>query len=265
MGREGGREREVLLWAALAAALSPVLADLARHLAATPWARYSVVFLFLTIRAALRDTTWASARGDGFVLLFLALGFEVLTVGGGIPRAGRVAIPLAVLGLARTRGYPRLAIAALIAWCVPVPNALVTMASPRLERGLAFASVGLWRDFGLALRLEGAQVVARQGRLALEAADGGIPLLALLSGMGWYAATLRGGRLGNSIGTAGVWAFSALPLQIGAVFLAVGVAGLGAPEAARLGLSYVPWIGAAMLSWRIAERAGIPSTGKVNV
>ena len=83
--------------------------------------------------------------------------------------------------------------------------------------------------------------------------------------MGWYAATLRGGRVASCIGTAGRWALSALPLQIGAVFVAVGVAGLGAPQAARLGLSYVPWLGAAMLSWRIAERAGFPSAGNVNV
>jgi hypothetical protein len=259
--RDRGVFRESVLWVALAIALSPVLTDLCKHLVASPWARYALAFPLLTLRAFLRGPGRERASADGFVLLLLALGFELLAVGGGIPREGRLALPLAALGLARARGIPAFAVAALFTWWVPVPHALVTLGSPYLEASLVNASVGFWQKLGLVLHVEGVRAVGPHGALALDAADGGVPLLGLLSGIGWYAATLRGSRLQRLIATAGAWALLAFPIQAVAVLLAVGVTAWGAPDVARLGLNDFLWLTVAMLGWTVAETDATPREG----
>jgi len=264
MGAEGTQRRERLLWLALAMALSPVLADLGSHLAKTPWTRYVLVFPLLTARAIPRCPARVRPQRDGFALLLLALGLELLTLGGGLTSLARVAIPLAAFGLARALGRPLLAVATLTTWWLPVPNTFVALTSPGLESALVVAAAALWKALGVTLRLEGSRVVGMHGMLALEAADGGLPLAAVLSGLGWYAATLRGRALGSRLRTAGAWAVLALPVQVFAIFVAIGAAGLSAASAARLGLTY-EWVGVAVLGWITAERGAVVRSGEVGM
>ena len=261
MAGEGGKVSEGLLWLSLSVALSPVLVDLAAYLTVTPWAQYVLIFPLVTVRALVRCHRSVTPKRDGIALLFLAIGIELLAVRSGVPRAGQIAIPLAALGLARSLGRPLLAVAALTLWWIPVP---LTLASQVLVSDLLAAATALWQGLGLHLVIEGSRVVGPGGSLAVQPADAGIPLAALLSGLGYYAATLRGRTLGIRMRTAGAWAVFALPVQSLAVFLAIGTTGLAGADFARHGLSYAPWLGAATVGWIVAERGARFRPGEGN-
>lgn len=229
-----------LLAAAVTIALSPVLRDLAVHWVEEPSAQYSLLFVPLAALAAVSDPVRRPIRRDGYLWLAIAAALVVFAVGAGLERVGRLAIPLAALGLARLAGRPSLARAALAAWIVPVPTALVR-AAPDLERlvaaGLAAVGLGALEPHGDALAF-----VAAGGSLPLGPADGGLPLAVLLAGLGWLRGSLRGARTSRLVAGSLCWALCAIPIQVVALAVAVAALHLGAPALGRAWLDHALWV-----------------------
>jgi hypothetical protein len=247
------RERQLLrglLWLALAICLSPVLVDLARHLAAEPWALYVLLFPPILARCALRERPDAPSARMGAALLAIALALELVAVGGGVERLGRLGLPLAVIGMSRAFGLLSWQAALLSLWWVPLPHFLLSLFSPALET--VWLHVVAWPldRVGADIAVEAALVRAGAGELALSEPDGGLPLAALLSGLGWYAsARLREGPW-RCVRRAATWGAFAFPLQAAAVGLSAAGLVLGVPgESLQLFLQlfWIPTAAAGLL------------------
>jgi hypothetical protein len=260
-GATGTAWRASALWLGLAAALSPVLADLAQHWAAEPWARYSAVFVPLALSLAWSDAPSRRPRADGWLWIALALALALVSAGGGMARLGRPAIPIAVLGLARVLGRPAPVRAALAVWVVPLPNALLQATSPGLEwlvgAGLARAAAGLGIPLQWVQTRDFVGLTAPGGSLALGGVQGGLPLVALLAGLGWYAAARHDAPLRAAARRALRWAPWGLVVQAAAIALAAVLLAAGSPGAARGLLVHATWIAVAACGLVLAGAVGL--------
>jgi hypothetical protein len=242
------------LWLALATCFSPVLVDLAWHLAAEPWALYVLVFPPLLARCALREQPGAPSVRTGAALLAIGLVIELVAVGGGVVRLGRLGLPLAAIGLGRAFGLlsPRAALFSL--WWVPVPQAVISLPSPALET--AWLQVAAWplNLLGADVAVENALARTGAGELALSAPAGGLPLAALLSGLGWYFSARLGAKLSRCARRAATWAVLAFPIQVAAVALAVTGLVLGVPTDSLQLFLRLLWIPAALTGLFLVEK-----------
>jgi len=229
--------RDLLLWSAFALAFSPLLFDLFAHLRARPWANYGLLFLVLLIAHTWHERSRAAAHHDGYLLLSLALMLQCVAVGGGFTRWGRLALPLGVMGLARLLGRPSPRVAALAFWAVPLPNFIASIASPRLEQIWLMAAAWLLSPLA-PIAVEGTTAATPGGMLTFDAVSGGLPLAALLSGLGWLRALDDWRGLGSALRTASTWGLAALPLQALCALAALALATLGAPALASAWLSW---------------------------
>lgn len=250
----------VLLWLALGICFSPVLTDLARHLAAEPWARYVLLFPLLLARCARRERWDASSARMGAALLVIGLVVELLAVGGGVVRLGRLGLPLVVIGLSRAFGLFSLRTALLALWWVPLPHALVSLCSPALETAWLHLVAWPLDLIGAEIRVEAALARAGGAVLALSGPDGGLPLAALLSGIGWYTAARLGDGLWRCLRRSASWALLAFPLQVAVLGLAAAGLLLGASGASLqlfLELFWIPVaVGGLLLGERHVRRRG---------
>lgn len=242
--------RSLLLFAALAFALSPVLLDLARHVALEPWALYGAVFPPLLVGAALREGASPPAPRLGWALVAGALVLEIATVGGGVVRFGRPAVPLAVVGLCRALGVASWRTALLAAWIVPIPYFVVGAGGiPLAETWAAISRAGLAAvglDLALRPTADGLALVgAAGGALALRPEDGGLALAACLSGLGWRAGLREGAGWGSCALRASLYALVALPLQLLGVALAAAALAAGLEGLAAGLLPLAPWVAGA--------------------
>lgn len=243
-----------LLWLGLGVALSPSLMELARHWLAEPWSRYAALFVPLWIACARADTGPARPRPAGHLLLALGVAWAAIAVGGGMGRFGRPGIALAVVGLAAVLGRPSLARALLAAFAIPVPSAILDRV-PGVERISAALVAGGADALGLALAwrpaLEGVELVAGGGQvLALGPENGGLPLAALLAGLGWYAAAREGASPRQAARAAVRRAAWAIGLQPLAIVVAGGLLLAGAPGLAKGMLQTGLWLVVAAVSLR---------------
>jgi hypothetical protein len=251
----GAPARRSAAWmaAALAFALSPILVDLVAHVADQPWARYALVFPPLALWRLRRAAPTARAPGLGWTLVGAALVLELVTVGGGVPRFGRPAIPLAVAGLCRALGLAGWAPILLACWVVPAPHALsAQLPLPDIFAELAAALVG-----GVALEPgTPPRLLAAAGTLVLRPHHGGVPLAALLSGLGWLAGLRVGGGLAGCARRAALLGLAALPVALLSVLLAAAVLAAGSPRAASWTLEGMPWVVGGALGLAAVLRAG---------
>jgi hypothetical protein len=163
----------------------------------------------------------------------------------------RPGLALAVIGLCRAYGLASAPASALALWVIPVPSMILALASPDLEMAWARFALAPLGWLGAQMSLEGARVVAPAGVLALRPSDGGLPLLALLSGLGWYASIRAGGGAPNAARRALTWGASSIPIQAAAMLLALGALAGRSPALARLMLDSIVWsvTAAAGLAW----------------
>lgn len=226
----------VLPWLALAAAFSPLLVEWAAHLRTDAWARYVLGFVVLTPWAFWKWSDAAPPRRAGFALVIVALMIQLAGIGGEFVRFARPALPLAVIGLCLALGSAPLRVAALAAWCVPVPSLLEKLLGPGFLEGQLSLVGGSLAALGLPLHVEGAQVLSGAEGFALAPGLGGLVWVALLSGLGWLAGLQQGDR-GAKLGLrAAQWALAAIPLQLVALALTLLVfatAGLASAESAQ--------------------------------
>jgi len=243
--------RSAVLWLGLVGAFSPVLVDLLRHCAAEPWARYALVFVPLLAVCVRQSRAGARASADGYLWLLAGVLIELVAIRADAIRMARPGLALAVIGLCRGFGLASLPASALAFWLVPVPSMILALVSPDLEMFWARLALGPLGLLGAQLSLDGARVLAPTGVLELRSSDGGLPLLALLSGLGWYASIRAGGAAPAAARRALAWGASAIPLQAAAMLLALGVLASGSPELARLMLDAIVWgaVAAVALGW----------------
>lgn len=234
---ERAARRDVLVWATFLVAFSPVLADLFRHLLARPWSSYSLLFAVLLVVYGHREASRDGSRADGYALLAAALAVQVVAVGGGFTRWGRLAIPIGVIGLARLRGRPPLRVAALAFWAIPIPHAIAEAASPVLARFWLECAAALLAPFAPVV-VEGTKATAPNGSLLLGVVSSGLPLSALLSGLGWVSLLDTSRGVGDALRAAVVWGVAALPLQALCVAIALSLTVAGAP---RIAHGWISW------------------------
>jgi hypothetical protein len=247
---------EALLWLGLLVAFSPVLVDLAQHLGEEAWARYVLVFPFLLALCVARDGSRPRGSALGYALLVPAILVELGAIGGSTMVSARPTLPLAVIGLCLAFGLARVRTALLALWLIPIPHRILRMPSPELETGLLSPLVGLLDALGAELRLEGSRVLAAAGELEFLDFDGGLTLVALLSGLGWYAGLRARKGLFGIVVRAISWGALAIPLQLLALLLALLALLLGEPAAGRFFLTHVLWIAVAVAGIAWAETGG---------
>jgi len=227
---------------ALGFAFSPLLLDLARHFAEVGWTRYALVFPPLLAWQIIRAGPCEPSPRAGWALVSLALLVELIAVGGGVPRFGRPALVLALLGAGRALGLAPVPTLLLAAWAIPIPSGLLgRLGSPLTDAlGQAAALIG-----GLSAQPDpsGVRLQAAEGEsLLLRPSQAGVTLVALLSGLGWLAG-LRGeaGLAGCALRAAALGLAAPL-LQLFVVLAAGTVLAAGRPEAAALLWVATPWV-----------------------
>jgi hypothetical protein len=258
------RPRIIGLWLAVGLAFSPVLVDLAHHLAVEPWARYSLIFPPLLVWCASRERVTPQAARDGFWWLGLAILLELLAVGGGVTRLARPGLPLAAIGICRAYGLVSARTALLALWAIPIPHLVSAFASPGLERTLLGIGVVAANALGGNVDVLGSRALVSGGELAVAPFDGGLPLAAMLSGLGWYASLRCETGLSAAVRRALTWGALAIPIQALAVLIAVGALTVGAGGAGRLFLTHGLWLTVAALGLFWAEslrRQGVGRNG----
>jgi len=259
-------------WAALGAALSPALADLLEHLAGEPPDRYVVVAAVL-IAASLGGAGATTPRSSprpalGLTVLAAAVLLELLGIASGSWSIARLAIPIAVLGMALSGGPLSPPVALLAFGLIPVPNFIVTVGTPEVESALARWLAGA---VGPVVEIEAAGPLLRSagGRLELQPHDGPLRLAIVLAMLGWYAALRRREAWPAGLVRAVAFASGSLLLQPLALLLAVALLAAGAPAAAVVWLTTGSWLAVAAgglllihRPWRRVPRARPAPTGR---
>ncbi len=258
-----------VLWIALAAALSPLLVDLAVHEATNEWARGAAIFPLLLAYCAWRDPAPPRPARDGLVLLVLGVAIAFIGVGGGMPRAGRPGLALSVIGLARMTGRPSLRVALLALWMIPLPTQIIEAFAPGLDALVANVAAHVATALGVAAHVDASRVfalwlVVPAGRLALFPGDGGLALAWSFAGLGWFVALRREASLTAAAQSALRWMLAAFPLQATALALASAIALLGTPTLARTLLDHFPLVATLLgLAFACRSQAAAPQRSSV--
>lgn len=244
--------RGLLLWAAYAAAFSPVLLDLVRHQAENPWARYGAIFPLLFAVCALREPRVERQPGGG-AIVGLGLAAALLATFLGVLRYARIGAALAAIGLCRRFALASGRTQVLLAFAVPLPLVVLKRFHPLVTGWLLEACAGVMAQAGLTFELYGTDARLRDQVLSLGRPDSGIPLMPLLAGLVWY----HGCRLGRpawrtAVTAAGV-ALVALPVQALAILLALALTAAGDAALAREVLNHGPWIAIAAAAIAFTE------------
>jgi hypothetical protein len=244
------RGRELLFWALLLVAASPILFDTAAHLIANPWAAYCLVFWALFVREVARTPDAYAPRVSGWMLVAMGLAIEVVMVRADFLRWGRPGVALAMWGMALALGHPRKALAPLALLTVPVPTFVAALSSPQLELAYLRLAETILGPLGAAFTLAPAgheilRIDAGAASMEYFPADGGLYVATLLFGLACYTAIREGLAPAKFARRLVMWTLLAVPIQAGAVIVAAALLLAGWPEIARLGLSLGPWMLAA--------------------
>jgi len=229
----GSRSRVILLTAGTLFALSPVLLDWTLHLIDFPSARYAAIFPVLFL-IGIRSHPGTRPRPDGYLWLAAALLVEVACIGGGFPRWGRGAVPLAMIGLCRASGLTSARGACLMLWFVPVPHFLGSAIWPEVI--LLFTETAAWILPPFDLELSGDWLVASKDglRLVLNPSDVGLSLLAGMSGLAYFVGWQRSEFPIRTLGRMATWSLIAVPVQWTAILLALWLLQWGEPDWGRI-------------------------------
>jgi hypothetical protein len=230
--------------AVVAFAFLPVLIDLARHLAQTPWARYAALFPALAVVCARQERDpLRPARRDAAAFLVAGLLVLLLAHFMGSVRWGRAGAAFAAIGLCRRFGWGTGRSQALWLFAVPLPAAALRLAEPLARQMLALADACV-----APLGIDAAPV-------AIGRSGSGLALVPLMAGLGWYTALRCRLPLPAALARAALGALLALPTQFAATLLAALSAPAIGAEAARSALIHVPWMLVAAAGVGFAERA----------
>jgi hypothetical protein len=249
--------RGALVWAAWTAAFSPVLLDLARHQAESPWARYAAIFPLLFAVCALREPRPHAKQPGGALLIALGLASALVAAFLGVVRYARIGAALAAIGLCRRFALASARTQVLLAFAVPLPLALMKRFHPDVTSVLLEACAGVLAVAGLTFELHGTDARLGDQVLSLGRPDSGIPLMPLLAGLTWYDGCRLGRPIWRAAAAASGAALLALPVQAVAIGLALVLTSAGDAALARDALTHGPWIAVAAAALAFTEvRAG---------
>lgn len=255
--------RDALLAAALGLALAPVFEEIAHHVAANPWTSYVVGMIPFCVLAFARAERLARPRRDGALWIAAAFALELIGLLAGPAQIGRLGIPLAAVGLARLLGRPALPAALLACWLVPIPNAVLRIASPQLETlFLEIASRGA-ALLGAEPLVSGVRVVVDETRLRVLRGDGGVPLAVALAGAGWYVAVRRGAGFRGALAGAARFAIAAPFLQLATLTGVVAALPWLGSALARDVLTFAPWLATSAVGLALGGREARASCATV--
>ena len=258
MGSDSSRRiRSSLSWIALGVAFLPVLAGLVHHFIGVPNQRSFLLAPVLLLLCAWRGPSQAVARHrDGLLLLLVAVALQFLGIASDVAVIGRLSLALAVVGMARWHGSPKLSVALLAFGAIPVPVAILAYTTPSLESLWAGAAVQFVQLLGGEVGVSGPLFRSSAGRLELMETDGGLPLLTVLVALGWYSGVRQGLSCGALLGRVALGAVLAAPIQLIGVTIAVFLLTFGFEDVARVWLNHGPWLGVAVcVVWRVERRS----------
>jgi hypothetical protein len=186
----------------------------------------------------------------------LAVAIQFVGIASDAAFIGRLGLALAVVGMARWLGSPKLSVALLTFGAIPVPMAIISYTSPALESLWAGAATQFVQFLSGEVSVSGPLFRSAAGRLELMGSDGGLPLLIVLAELGWYSG-VRLGLPGRALlGRAALGAVLAAPIQLMGVTIAVILLQLGFADLARVWLDLGLWLGvAACIVWRVERRS----------
>jgi hypothetical protein len=252
--------RGAFLWAAYAVAFSPVLLDLVQHLALRPWARYAAIFPLLFAVCALCEPRPPARQPGGAALVAAGLASALLAAFVGMLRYARVGAALAAIGLCRRFALASGRSQVLLAFAIPMPDALMRPFHPALAGLLLELAAGACGLAGLTFEVAGADAHFRDRLLSLERSDSGFALMPLLAGLAWYAGCRLQLPVWRSAAIACAAPLLALPVQAAAITAALVCLALFDEALARGVLADAPWIavtavGIAAVEWRARRGA----------
>jgi hypothetical protein len=233
-----------------------VAADLWRHLAENPWARYALVFPPLFVRCALRDGSAERARG-GTLLIAAGLAMELAAVFAGAVRWARPGPVLAALGMCRREGVGSERTRLLLFFAIPLPAFVMKLGEGAAAMAMGKAAIALFG--GSDWTLLGWQVRAG-GETLLEMSPAWLPLAPLLAGLAWYDAVLQRRALPAALVTCAAAAALALPVHTLGLGAALTLASWGERGLAEALVNDGVWlgvtaIGVALAEWRLRGAA----------
>lgn len=239
------------LWSGLflVFALSPSLAETARHLQQEPWKSSALIVpLLLIALARVERIPGAPLRRGALGWIVLAVGFELFAAGAGLLRWSRLALGLAGVGWLRGHSLTKPATAYLALLAVPLPSFASRLTSPALER--------TWAQLAARV-LPGVEL--HRFPLPLHYGDGGLHLAVLGAALGAYAGLRHDQPRARCLGLAGVGALGLLLLQPLAVILAAGLAETVGVAVGRAFLDLaLPWMAGAAVILSVERRAPGP-------
>jgi hypothetical protein len=235
----------LLLWVALGAASLAVLGDLLEHWIASPWSRYSLLFTALYAWACRGTHATDPDRELGRALVAFGAVFEVLAIGGGFDRYGRIGLGIALVGMTCLHGVPSWSRRLAVLWIIPVPHFIVSgFGEPILAHwatlGAAVANAwapgSLWSDVSVWL--------AEEPSFLLDGVAGGLSVALVLAGCGWMTVARVGGPLSDACWRGVLWSLLAVPLQAACVVSAAVLltAEQVAPSTVANGLMHATWV-----------------------
>jgi hypothetical protein len=249
----GQRIRSIASWVALGVAFLPVFAGLVRYFADTPDYRNFLLAPLLLLLCAWRGPAQVAVpHRDGLLLLFVAVALQFVGIASQTVFIGRLGLALAVIGMARWLGSPKLSVALLALGAIPIPVAAVSFTTPWLETLWAGAATQFVQLFGGDVSVSGPLFRSSAGRLERMPSDGGLPLLRALIALGWYSGARLALPSRALLGRAALGALLAGPIQLIGVTIAVLLLAFGLADAARVWLDHGLWLGvAACVVWRV--------------
>ena len=243
-------------WIALAVAFLPVLAELVGHLTEARGRSFLLAPLLLLLCARRGPSQAMAPHRDGLLLLLAAVAFQFVAIASDTWLIGRLGLALAVVGMARWHGSPKLSVALLAFGAIPVPHAAIMFTTPWLESLWAGAATQFVQLFGGEVSVSGPLFRSSAGRLFLMKSDGGLALLTVLVELGWYSGVRRGLPGRTLLGRVALGAMLAGPIQLIGVTIAVFLLTFGLADLARVWLDNGLWLAvAACVVWRVERGA----------
>jgi hypothetical protein len=258
MSSESSRRiRASASWIALAVAFLPVFADLVNHFINVPHQRSFLLAPVLLLLCAWRGPAHvANPHRDAFLLLLAAVALQFVGIASQTVFIGRLGLAIAVVGMARWHGSPKLSVAVLAFGAIPVPFTAIAYTTPSLESLWGSAAAQFIQLLGGEVSGVGPLFRSPAGRLELVATDGGLPLLRALIELAWYSGVRQGLSCRALLGRAALGAVLAGPIQLIGVTIALFLLTFGLTDVARVWLDHGLWLGvAACVIWRVERRS----------
>jgi hypothetical protein len=229
-------------WAGAAVALSPTIVHISELVVGYSWSHYVVLAPFLLAFCLFAERGQPNAKphtAAAAIVIVIAMVVQLLGIATDSWSIARIAFPLTVMGVALLLGRPPLLTMALCFWSVPVPNFLITIATPWSESILAQGAVAVASVLGIEAAASGPLIKSGDTMLRLQSMQGGVVTALVLAELGWYSAVRGGARSWRTaLGRSALYASAVIVVQPAAILIAVLVFANFGPVPAEIWMSH---------------------------